>query len=277
MIPYEEEFLSWMGIEKGFSKNTLEAYLRDIKQFFVFINKTLTDIKETDFDHFFLSEAQIKKRPASLHRMKMSLKTYFGFIDSEITQLALSLEGQFMPKIPNELPEILSASEIQQMLTKADLLDKTILELLYAAGLRVSELINLQIYDVTEEFVNVVGKGQKERKVPIHGKALTTIDEYLAKRSKETKWLLCDENGKQLTRQFVYYRLKELAKKAEISKKISPHTLRHSFATHLLEGGADLRVIQELLGHSHISTTDIYTHLSKKQLLDNFDKFHPKP
>jgi integrase/recombinase XerD len=163
------------------------------------------------------------------------------------------------------------------MIQKASLLDRVILELLYGAGLRVSELVNLQIYDVADEFIKVIGKGNKERKVPIHQKAIVEIDRYLHERQKKSCWLFLDEKGKKVTRQSVFYRLKKLASEVGILKNISPHTLRHSFATHLLEGGADLRVIQELLGHSHISTTDIYTHLSKKKLQENFDKFHPKP
>jgi integrase/recombinase XerD len=277
MVPFEDEFSSWMGVEKGYSFNTIEAYLSDVALFFEFIKKDVKDVSQDDLETFFVSKKQLQKKTASLHRLKMSLKTYFKFYHEEIHLLELSVDAVDVPKIPEFLPEVLSLDEIKRMIHHAELLDQAILELLYGAGLRVSELINLQIYDVAEDFIKVIGKGNKERRVPIHKQAIDLVDRYLIQRTKKSAWLLLDEKGKKLTRQSVFYRLKKLALKAGISKNISPHTLRHSFATHLLEGGADLRVIQELLGHSHISTTDVYTHLSKKKLSENFERFHPKP
>ena len=277
MVPFEDEFSSWMGVEKGYSFNTIEAYLSDVSLFFEFIKKDVKDVSQLDLETFFVSKNQLQKKTASLHRLKMSLKTYFKFYHEEIHLLELSIDAVDVPKIPEFLPEVLSLDEIKRMIHHAELLDQAILELLYGAGLRVSELINLQIYDVAEDFIKVIGKGNKERRVPIHKQAIDLVDRYLIQRTKKSAWLLLDEKGKKLSRQSVFYRLKKLALKAGISKNISPHTLRHSFATHLLEGGADLRVIQELLGHSHISTTDVYTHLSKKKLSENFERFHPKP
>lgn len=277
MIPSLDEFLSWMGVEKGFSPHTLVAYRRDLEQFFKYSSKQVDQVSLEDFEGFFLTLRQNTKSAASIHRMRMSLKTYFKFYHEEIAPLTLCFDHLEVPKIPQTLPEILSSQEIALMLEQADLLDQLILELLYGAGLRVSELIGLQIYDMTESFIKVMGKGSKERRVPIHQKAIAVVDQYLATRSVKCCWILANQKGEPLTRQAVFTRLKKLALKVGIQKNISPHTLRHSFATHLLEGGADLRVIQELLGHSHISTTDIYTHLSKKQLTDNFDRFHPKP
>jgi integrase/recombinase XerD len=277
MVPFEDEFSSWMGVEKGYSFNTIEAYLSDVALFFEFIKKDVKDVSQDDLETFFVSKKQLQKKTASLHRLKMSLKTYFKFYHEEIHLLELSVDAVDVPKIPEFLPEVLSLDEIKRMIHHAELLDQAILELLYGAGLRVSELINLQIYDVAEDFIKVIGKGNKERRVPIHKQAIDLVDRYLIQRTKKSAWLLLDKKGKKLTRQSVFYRLKKLALKAGISKNISPHTLRHSFATHLLEGGADLRVIQELLGHSHISTTDVYTHLSKKKLSENFERFHPKP
>jgi integrase/recombinase XerD len=156
--------------------------------------------------------------------------------------------------------------------------DKAILEVLYASGLRVSELCGLNIQDVGEEAVRVKGKGSKERIVPIAPSALQSVDHYLGKfREDEEKALFIGPHGKRIDRTVVWARVKFYAKKAAISKEISPHTLRHSFATHLLENGADLRVIQEMLGHSSISTTDRYTHISRKHLHEAFEKFHPRP
>jgi len=280
LIPFEEEFTAWMGVEKGFSAHTLAAYLSDVRQFFAFLESLQVKAEAVTLAHyesFLQTGLQRVKKASSIHRLTMSLKTYFQFYIDEIGPIALSLSHLETPKIPQHLPEVLSHLEIQRMIEHGELVDQVILELLYASGLRVSELCHLSIYDVSETFIHVRGKGDKERRVPLHKGALEVLDRYLAGRHTESKWLLVDDKGDQLTRQAVFYRIKKLARLAGISKKISPHTLRHSFATHLLEGGADLRVIQEMLGHSHINTTDIYTHLSKKHLQESFDRFHPRP
>jgi integrase/recombinase XerD len=277
MIPCVDEFKSWMGVEKGFSPHTIAAYISDLQQFFSFFTKSIHELNRSDVELFFIQSSQNNKKTTSIHRLRMSLKTYLSFYTQEIEPLPTLMPHDTGPKIAQSLPEVLNGEEITLMLGNADALDQVILELLYGAGLRVSELCQLKIYDVAENFIKVIGKGSKERRVPINRKALQALDSFLHTRPQKSEWVLVNEKGKNLTRQAVFYRLKKLALKVGIHKQISPHTLRHSFATHLLEGGADLRVIQELLGHSHISTTDIYTHLSKKKLTENFDKFHPKP
>lgn len=277
MIPHFDEFSTWVSLERGLSKNTLSAYRTDLEQFFSFYQDNPSDLTLDQIEEFFAQGSQVSKKSTSIHRLKMSLKTYFKFYISEIGRLSFSLDLIESPKLGSYLPEVLSSSEIDLMIQNASIQEKVILELLYGAGLRVSELVYLKIYDLSDSFVKILGKGNKERRVPIHKKAIDAIDAYLLERKDRASHLLIDEKGKPLTRQRVFYCLKKLAAKCGIPKNISPHTLRHSFATHLLEGGADLRVIQEMLGHSHISTTDIYTHLSKKKLTENFDKFHPKP
>lgn len=269
--------MTWLSVEKGLSQATLKSYLSDLLQFFNFFTGKLESLNLNHIEEFFFLSSQKNKKSTSIHRMKMSLKTYFKFIISDIHPLAFSLDLIESPKLGTYLPEVLTLQEINNMQKHASLLEKVILELLYGAGLRVSELVNLKIQDVGDTFIKVLGKGSKERRVPINQIALEALDKYLCTRKDKSVYLLLDQTLKPLTRQKVFYLLKKLASVSGISKNISPHTLRHSFATHLLEGGADLRVIQELLGHSHISTTDVYTHLSRKKLTENFDKFHPKP
>lgn len=277
MIPFKDQFMTWLSVEKGLSHATLKSYLSDLSQFFHYFTGTLQSLSLDHIEEFFFLNYQKNKKSTSIHRMKMSLKTYFKFIISDIHALSFSLDLIESPKLGTYLPEVLTLQEINNMHTHASLLEKVILELLYGSGLRVSELVNLKIQDVGDTFIKVIGKGSKERRVPINQIALEALDKYLCTRKDKSVYLLLDETFKPLTRQKVFYLLKKLASVSGLSKNISPHTFRHSFATHLLEGGADLRVIQELLGHSHISTTDVYTHLSRKKLTENFDKFHPKP
>lgn len=277
MIPHKDEFQTWLLVERGLSQSTLASYLSDLSQFFSFYTSTLDELTLIHIEEFFTLHSQKYKKSTSVHRFKMSLKTYFKFIVSDIKPLNFSIDLIESPKLGSYLPEVLVLQEIDLMIEKASCREKAILELLYGAGLRVTELANMKISDVSDQFIKVLGKGSKERRVPIHKQALHAVDQYLLTRKDKSPFLFIDDNTKPLTRQKVFYMLKKLAKECGITKNISPHTLRHSFATHLLEGGADLRVIQELLGHSHISTTDVYTHLSKKKLTENFDKFHPKP
>ena len=189
------------------------------------------------------------------------------------------------PKLWQLIPEVLTESEVNRLLEMPDLnteegtRDRAILETFYATGIRVSELCSLNIYDVGDSEVRVIGKGGKERVVPIGEEALNAIDRYLSEYRNEkgdNLPLFLSKKGKRMRRESVWERIKTYAYSAEITKTISPHSLRHSFATHLLDHGADLRIIQELLGHSDIGTTDRYTHLSKKRLFDAFDKFHPR-
>ena len=217
-----------------------------------------------------------KYTPRSITREIASIKGFFKWLSiSEIIKHnpALAVE---QPKLPKRLPKVLSMKEINELLDSGmSILDKAVLELLYAAGLRVSELSDILVnnIDLNARYIRCTGKGSKERIVPIGKKACNSIKKYLTEReyilkkyNLKSKYCFIKENGKKLTRQDVYVFINSLGK--NINKDISPHTIRHSFATHLLENGADLRVVQELLGHSDVSTTQLYTHISKKRLKD---------
>lgn len=269
------EYLDYLEIEKGLAENTLEAYRRDLNDFFNFCGDTDVDnIQRTKINSYVRNLHEMKYSPTSIMRKIASLRGFFKWTCvNEITRTnpALTLE---QPKIPQRLPKVLTIEEINNLLNQ-DLskLNSVITELLYGCGLRVSELVNLKItdYDLKSKFLECTGKGSKDRIVPLGKKAVQAIKNFLPERdyllkkfNLQTKFLLVNEKGKKVTRQEIYTFIHEQGKK--LHKSISPHTLRHSFATHLLENGADLRVVQELLGHSNVSTTQLYTHISKKRL-----------
>lgn len=269
------EYLDYLEIEKGLAENTLEAYRRDLNDFFNFCGNTdVNNIQRTKINSYVRNLHEMKYSPTSIMRKIASLRGFFKWTCvNEITRTnpALTLE---QPKIPQKLPKVLTIEEINNLLNQ-DLskLHSVITELLYGCGLRVSELVNLKItdYDLKSKFLECTGKGSKDRIVPLGKKAVQAIKNFLPERdyllkkfNLQTKFLLINEKGKKVTRQEIYTFIHEQGKK--IHKSISPHTLRHSFATHLLENGADLRVVQELLGHSNVSTTQLYTHISKKRL-----------
>lgn len=276
-------FIAYLRAERGLSPHTIEAYERDIK---VFLTHFLPPHqKEQIIQH--LSHLRGKGyASASLARALISLKVFFrflfreGWIDKECTQ---SIDS---PKIWQLIPDVLSYNEVERLLASPDTgtyigaRDCALLELLYASGLRVSEACSLSLYSVDDVSVRVLGKGGKERIVPVGVKAIDAIDRYLVhfrdKGPEQEKHLFLTEKGKPIDRILVWRRIKVYAKKAGITKNIFPHTLRHSFATHLLENGGDLRVIQEMLGHSSITTTDRYTHVSSSHLQEAFLKFHPR-
>lgn len=286
-----QDFLSFITSEKGLAQNSIEAYGRDARAFFTFVEKKgiyrAVDITE---DHIISFLADLKAAGyavSSICRALITLKVLFRFLKREgivPVDIAHYLET---PKLWQLIPHVLSSSEIDVLLAQPDPKkalggrDRAIIELLYASGLRVSELCRLSIYDVDDQFVRVMGKGGKERLVPLGAKALAAIDHYLlhyrsAFESEHIQALFVNQRGKPLDRISVWKRIKHYAKKAGLSKKISPHTLRHSFATHLLDNGAELRVIQEMLGHAHIGSTDRYTHVSRSRLQEAFQKFHPR-
>lgn len=274
---YKDEFLAYVAAEKGLSVNTIEAYGRDVGRF----------IEGGMFDEKGILAHLAKMREegyasSSRARALMALKVFFrflkgeGYLESDPTALLES------PKMWQLIPEVLTGEEVERLLAapregEEGARDRAILETLYATGIRVSELCDLEIYDVGEEMIQVRGKGGKERVVPIGEAALEAIDHYLGEYRREGKGpLFLSKRGKRMHRTTVWKQIKYWGKKAGIEKEISPHTLRHSFATHLLDHGADLRVIQELLGHADIGTTDRYTHLSQGRLFKAFDEFHPR-
>lgn len=277
-IHYIAQYLEYLEIERGLSNNTIEAYRRDLTFFcdFLYENgvETFENIKRTDINLYIKNLREKNYNPTSITREIASLRGWFNWLCANEMishNPTLSIE---QPKLAKKLPKVLSIQEINSILDKhLSTIENAIFELLYAAGLRVSELVNLQIQniDLNSNYVRCIGKGSKERLIPIGMRANKAIKEYLKQRDftlkkfdLSTKFLFIAENGKKVNRQDVYTIIQNLGKK--IDKNISPHTLRHSFATHLLENGADLRVVQELLGHSDVSTTQLYTHVSKKRL-----------
>ncbi len=289
MFDQLDEYIAYLACEKGASPHTLEAYARDTSLFTHYLREAgISDYREVTRDHMveYLSLAKRKGYASStIHRALMAIKVLFRFLKREgylHVNIALTLDS---PKLWQLIPEVLTNKEIEKLLSQPDtntdqgLCDRAILEVLYGCGLRVSELCGLNIYDVHEDHVKVMGKGRKERVVPIGRKAIEAVDNYLRVRdqwdSDMEKALFVNSRGTRIDRMTVWKRLKDLAKAAGISKNISPHTLRHSFATHLLDHGAEIRVIQEMLGHANISSTERYTHISQQRMMDAFAAFHP--
>lgn len=272
------EYLESLEVERGLSENTIEAYGRDLEAFCEFLAelgiKTFEEIKRTCINRYIKQLHDENYTPASITRKIAAIRGWFRWLlaNEVISQdPSLSIE---LPKLSKRLPKVVSVTEIEKILSNhLNETESVVMELLYGAGLRVSELVGLEIpnIDLDSRYVRCFGKGSKERIIPIGEKAKKSIknylkirDFYLKKYKLATKRLLIKENGKLMTRQDIYVFIR---KQGEILQKhISPHTMRHSFATHMLENGADLRVVQELLGHSDVSTTQLYTHVSKKRL-----------
>lgn len=269
------QYLEYLELEKGLSQNTIDAYRRDLSAFSQEIDN-INSIDRMTINGFIRKLREQKLAPTSIIRKIASLRGFFkwafstGIIDKNP---ASTLE---QPKIPQRLPKIISLKEIEEILHSGlTPMEHAIIELLYSCGLRVSELVNLKTIDIdlASKYVRCFGKGSKERIVPMGEEAKSIVKEYLISRdllikkyNLTTKRLFIMDSGRFITRQDVYNLIHQRGKL--IHKNISPHTLRHSFATHLLENGADLRVVQELLGHSDVSTTQLYTHISKKRLKD---------
>lgn len=272
------EYLEYLEVEKGLSQNTLDAYRRDLSAFIDFCAsldaEELTQIQRNHLNSYILDLREKKYSATSVMRKIASLRGFYKWLCANeicVQNPTLTLE---QPKIPRKLPKVMTISEIENIL-REDLTktQKLIVELLYGCGLRVSELVGLKTnnIDLNASYLRCSGKGSKERLVPIGSKAKEALREYFGHRdflvkkyNFDTKNLFITDSGRFLTRQDVYNFIHQQGKK--INKNISPHTLRHSFATHLLENGADLRIVQELLGHSDVSTTQLYTHISKKRL-----------
>ena len=269
------EYLDYLEIEKGLAENTLEAYRRDLEKFFEFCGDIgIKDVQRNRINSYIRELHEKHFYPTSIMRKIASIRGFFKWACTDgilKTNPALTLE---QPKVPQKLPKVMTVEEINNLLNQnLNKLQRVIVELLYGCGLRVSELVNLKTtdYDLKGKFLECTGKGSKDRIVPMGKKAVEAIKNYLPERDYllqkyniNTKQLLIGEKGKKLNRQDVYTFIHEQGKR--LHKSISPHTLRHTFATHLLENGADLRVVQELLGHSNVSTTQLYTHISKKRL-----------
>ncbi|MCK4919485.1 MAG: site-specific tyrosine recombinase XerD [Bacteroidales bacterium] len=290
------DFQYFLRLEKSLSENSVEAYSADLKKLLQFLDNRKLDVRpeqitSSHLDDFLKFINELGMSPRSQARLISGLKAYFKYLlmeDLILEDPSALIEG---PRIGKKLPEVLSVEEIDSLIDAIDLSkpeghrNKAIIEVLYSCGLRVSELINLRISDMylDKSYIKVKGKGEKERLIPIGNRAIIEIRNYLQSRkllafidNKFENVLFLNRRGKGLTRVMIFTIIKQLAEKINIPKTISPHTLRHSFATHLIEGGADLRAVQEMLGHESILTTEIYTHIDREYLRDTIMSFHPR-
>lgn len=295
MEEFLKEYLTILRFEKNLADNTIKSYENDIKSFLDYCtNNDITDfnnIKTGDLTRFFEQQRKIGKDSSTSARYMSSLKGFFNYlIDNKYIELNPT-EKLMSVKKSRKLPAVLSFDEVEKILNIPDtseitgLRDKALLELFYSSGLRVSELINLKINDLffNDEVIRVLGKGSKERIVPVGSSAIKWINEYLKrsrpyleKKSVSQNFLFLNKRGSKLSRMWIWKIIDRCAKEAGITKEIHPHTFRHSFATHLLEGGADLRAVQEMLGHADISTTQIYTHIDREYVKQVHKEHHPR-
>lgn len=292
---YKKGFKAFLQLEKSLSAHSVEAYLRDIDKFAQYLFDEVGAISpaEVTLKHlqsFIQTIGKLEMAPSSQARIISGIKSFFKYclLEQIITINPTTLLPT--PKIQRKLPDVLSFEEIEQLIGAIDLSkpeggrNKAILEVMYSSGLRVTEAINLKISSLYLDvgFIRVIGKGDKERLVPIGSDAIKYIKLYKetirvhqvpAKDCEDILFL--NNRGKALSRVMIFYIIKDLIQKTGIQKTISPHSFRHSFATHLVEGGADLRAVQEMLGHESITTTEIYTHINREYLRDTLDRFHP--
>lgn len=290
-----KDFEGFLKLERGLSPNSIVAYISDIRKLMQYMEMQQLEGGPDELDHdqlfnflVWISELGLSAR--SQARILSGLKAFYRYLlleDAVEKDPTALLEG---PKLGRKLPEVLSVNEIDLILSAIDLSkpegqrNKAMLEVLYSCGLRVSELVGLRISNIfrAEGFIRIIGKGDKERLVPVSQRALKEIDYYLPDRNSlviqpgSEDILFLNRRGRMLTRVMVFTIIKELTKRAGIKKTVSPHTFRHSFATHLVEGGADLRAVQEMLGHESIITTEIYTHLDREYLREAIISFHPR-
>ena len=285
---YISSFLTYIATDLGYSDNTYNSYEHEIEEFNKFVDgKDFKKVTTNKVKEYLKTVADLA--PATISHRISALKTFYNYL-VKMNYIEVSpLEGIKQPKLGLHIPDYLSIEEVDKLLdieikTPFDARNKAILELLYATGLRISELVSLEFnnIDFEECIVRVVGKGNKERIVPIYDKALRALLDYVDNyRPKllikgNISLLFINNHGEGLTRQAVFKMIKKECLIKNINKEISPHTLRHTFATHLLQNGADLRVIQELLGHSSLSTTQIYTHISNERLREDYYNYHPR-
>ena len=296
-MKWEESILDYshyLKIERGLSSHTLQNYIRDVKKLISFLNKKKISsspiaIKDEVIQQFIYEIAK-EISPRSQARIISGLRSYFNYLIFENYRASNPTDLIETPKIGVKLPDTLSEQEINNLISAIDLSkaegerNRAMLETMYSCGLRVSELIDLKISDLflDEGFIKIVGKGNKERFIPIHFSAQKYIILYMNEIRTQLKikkgfedTLFLNRRGKSLSRQMIFMILKDLAIKIDLNKKISPHTFRHSFATHLLKNGADLRAIQQMLGHESITTTEVYVHLDTSYLKEIVEKYHP--
>jgi integrase/recombinase XerD len=293
--PYKKGFKAYLQLEKSLADNSVQAYLHDIELLTAYLQQaglmvTPTDITLPHLEKFVQWIAELGMVPGSQARVISGLKGFYKYC---LTEQIVTIDPTALleaPRLKRALPDVLSFPEIESIIQQIDLSkpeggrNKAILETMYSCGLRVSEVVGLRIscLYLQDGFIRVIGKGDKERLVPIGDEAIKYISLYretqrvhIPQKPGKEDILFLNRRGSQLTRVMIFLIIKELAKKAGITKKVSPHTFRHSFATHLVEGGADLRAVQEMLGHESITTTEIYTHLDREFLRNTLQQFHP--
>ena len=282
----KDEFLSYLIVERGDSKATIDNYSIDLDQFISFEeNKNISLLKREDISDFinYLSSKGLKA--SSIIRRSTVIRLFYIYLNKE-KLIDVPLTGLYLPKNEKHLPSVLSTDEVDALLDCFDLTkeveirDKAMLETMYASGLRVSELLSLELGNINfvQGYIKTKGKGSKERIIPIGEFALEYLSLYIDKVRRcnvgyKTKYVFLNKEGKPISRQYFWRKVKEYALRANIYTEISPHTLRHSFATHLLENGANLREVQEMLGHKNTATTQIYTHISTKRIISAYDQF----
>lgn len=295
-----DSYKVFIKFQRAMSDNTVEAYMRDLRTVEKYFNSNGIEYKYATLDNlqnFIADLDDIGICPRSRARIISSIKSFYKFCVSEKIINIDPTQLLKQPKLPSYLPDVLSVEEIERIISAIDLseTDKytklnighrnlAIVEMLYGSGIRVSELVNIKISNINfeENFMKIVGKGKKERLVPISESAIRALNHWLTARNvlrikpKQEDFLFLNRRGSHMTREMVFVIIKQLTEKAGIEKRVSPHTFRHSFATHLLEHGANLRAIQQLLGHSSITTTEIYTHTSINYLRDEIMAFHPR-
>ena len=282
-------FFNFLIIEKGLSKNTVKAYKTDIKGFIKWINKnkkqSLLNIKETSVNQYISYLFSLKLKSSSVNRKISSLKSFYLFLLKKKLIRYSPFSEVISPKQEKYLPASMSESEVEKLLNSPDTSkdieqrDKAMIEMLYATGMRISELVNLKITDIdmNRSVIKVMGKGSKERLIPFGESASEALFNYLKiRKDSSSKEVFISNRGRKITRVAFWQRIKVYLLRENLKISISPHTLRHAFATHLLNRGADLRSVQLLLGHSDLSTTQIYTHIAKQRLGDVLKKHHPR-
>jgi integrase/recombinase XerD len=290
-----DSFLDYLSVERGLAKNTIIAYREDLNIYLDFMIKcdinALSKISKNDIIEFMLFEKEKGVSPTSISRRLATIRMFHRFLARERVLKDDPTTLIDSPKLWKKIPDTLSLNEVEALISQPDprlrqgARDKAILETLYATGMRVSESTNLKVNNVNLDigFLRCIGKGNKERIIPLGKKAIHSINRYLEfsrphfLRNKASEFLFVNRSGNKLSRQSIWKLIKQYAKEAKIKKLVKVHTLRHSFATHLLERGADLRSVQEMLGHSNISTTQIYTHIDKERLKTVHKMFHPRP
>lgn len=290
-----DSFLDYLSVERALAKNTIFAYRADLNLYLDFIDKrgipALSKVTKNDIVEFMLFQKTAGISPVSISRRLAAIRMFHRFLARERVLKSDPTTLIDSPKLWKKIPDTLSLNEVEALISQPDVRarqgarDKAILETLYATGMRVSELSNLETNNVNLDigFLRCIGKGNKERIIPLGKKAIHNINRYLEfsrphfLKHKTSEFIFISRSGGKLSRQSVWKLIKRYAKEAKIKKSIKVHTLRHSFATHLLERGADLRSVQEMLGHSNISTTQIYTHIDKERLKTIHQMFHPRP